>query len=57
MTTTIMATNFFLNILANIDISGIAIPASPITNAMTAPKLISLPINATPIGMAVSARI
>lgn len=55
MTSTIMTTSFFLNILANIVISGIAIPAPPITSAITAPILIPFPINATPIGMAVSA--
>ena len=57
MTSTIMATSFFLNILASIVISGMAIPAPPIMSAITAPILIPLPIYATPIGMAVSARI
>lgn len=57
MTSTIMATSFFLNILASMVISGMAIPAPPITSAITAPILMPLPINATPIGMAVSARI
>lgn len=57
MTSTIMATSFFLNILASMVISGMAIPAPPITSAITTPILMPLPINATPIGMAVSARI
>ena len=55
ITATIMATSFFLKMLASIDISGIAIPAPPITSAITAPILMPLPINATPIGIAVSA--
>ena len=52
-----MPTSFFLNILASILISGIAIPAPPIIRAITAPILIPLPIKAMPMGIAVSARI
>ncbi len=54
---TITATNLFLNILDNIIISGIAIPAPPIISAITAPILIPFFNSANPIGIAVSALI
>lgn len=57
ITSTIIATSFFLNILASMVISGMAIPAPPIMSEITAPILIPLLIRANPIGIAVSARI
>ena len=56
ITAIIMITNFLRKILASMVISGIAIPAPPITKAMTVPILIPLAISATPMGIAVSAR-
>lgn len=57
ITATIIATSFFLKMPVSIDISGIAMPAPPIMRAITAPMLIPFSISATPIGIAVSARI
>jgi hypothetical protein len=56
MTMTTALTNRFLKMLANIAISGIAIPAPPIIKAMTAPMLMPFWDKASPMGIADSAR-